>query len=114
MLTFSRQDQYAKFAEKIWRTYREAGQWHYVVGFGYDDPELPELQTADMIAYEAFQCAREVYEHRQLASPLIWEKDWPLIKKLQASKKKLLGKMMDEERLIEMLREGDKKSKREP
>jgi hypothetical protein len=110
VLTFSRQDQYAKFAEEIWRAYRDAGLWNYVVGFGYGDPELPELQTADMIAYEAFQCAREVYERGQLASPLVWE-NWPLIKKLQASKKKLLGKMMDEERLLEMLREGDKKRK---
>lgn len=62
VLIFSRQDQYAKFAEEIWRAYRDDGQWKYVVGFGYGDPNLPELQAADMIAYEAFQCAKEVFE----------------------------------------------------
>jgi hypothetical protein len=61
-LTFSRQDQYAKFAEKIWRAHRDRGQWNCIVRFGYGDPGLAESQAADMIAYEAFQCAREVFE----------------------------------------------------
>jgi hypothetical protein len=107
VLTFSRQDTYAKFAEEIWRAYKDAGRWKYVKGFRYGDPEDPELQTADMIAYEAFQCAREVYEHGQTASPLVWER-WPLIKKLFASSKTLLGDLMDEERLIKALREAER------
>ena len=107
LLTFSRQDQYAKFAEEVWRTFRAHRQWNSLVGFGYGDPELPELQTADMIAHEAFQCAREVYE-RGGSALQVWEK-WPLIKRIVASHKLMLGSTLSETSLIEMLHEGDRK-----
>jgi hypothetical protein len=107
VLTFSRQDQYAKFAEQIWRSYRESGRWNYIVGLGYGDPELPELQAADMIAYEAFQCAREVFERGASASPQVWGK-WPLVSKIIASRKLMIGSNMSEERLIQTLHEQDK------
>jgi hypothetical protein len=106
-LTFSRQDEYAKFAEKIWRAQRDRGLWSSMAGFGYGDPEMPELQAADMIAHEAFQCAREVYEHD--ASALrAWEK-WPLVSRIVASHKAMLGSIMSEERLLTILRKEDAK-----
>jgi hypothetical protein len=105
VLTFSRQDEYAKFAEKVWRSQRDRGEWDCVVGFGYGDPGLPELQTADMIAHEAFQCAREVYE-RGAPALHAW-KNWPLVKKIVTSHKLMLGSIMSEVSLVEMLRKQD-------
>jgi hypothetical protein len=110
-LTFSRQDHYAKFAEKIWRAHRDRGQWNHIVRFGYGDPVLPELQAADMIAYEAFQCAREVFERG--ASPFHVSKKWPLLKQVVAAHKPMLGSVMSEETLIQMLRKQDAKAKRD-
>jgi hypothetical protein len=107
VLTFSRQDQYAPFAEKLWRAHKATGLWSHIVDFGYGDPELPELQAADMLVHEAFQCARQVYERGETASPRLWEKKWPLVRKLVASKKLMLANMMNEERLVEMLRKED-------
>jgi len=108
VLTFSRQDQYAPFAEKLWRAHKATGVWAHIVGFGYGDPELPELQAADMLVHEAFQCARQVYERGQSATPRLWEEKWPLVRKLVASRKLMLADMMNEERLVQTLRKEDK------
>jgi hypothetical protein len=106
-LIFSRQDQYAKFAEEIWRKYKDGGQWASIAGFGYGDPSMPELQTADMIAHEVFQCTRQVYEIGQSASPNIWQ-NWPLIRRLTESRRMMFGSSFSEETLVETLREQDK------
>jgi len=106
-LIFSRQDEYAKFAEKIWRAQRQRGLWTSIVEFGYGDPEPPELQTADMIAHEAFQCAREVFE-RGASALHVWEK-WALVSRIVASHKPMLGSVMSEERLLAILRAQDAK-----
>jgi len=107
VLTFSRQDQYAKFAEKLWRAHKDTGLWGHIVGFAYGDPELPELQAADMLVYEAFQCVRQVHERGEAATPHV-RKKWPLMRRLVGSQKTLLADMMNEKRLIEMLRKEDK------
>jgi hypothetical protein len=106
-LIFSRQEQYAKFAEEIWRHYKASDMWPSIVGFDYGDPAMPELQAADMIAHEAFQCARQVYERGASASPDVWEK-WPLVKRLVASRRLMLGTNYSERTLVEMLIEQDK------
>jgi hypothetical protein len=106
-LIFSRQDQYAKKAEEISRLYKGNGMWESVNGFGYGDPDLPELQAADMIAHETFQCTRQVYEGGASASPDVISK-WPLLKKLTASKRLILGSHMPEQILIDTLTEQDK------
>jgi hypothetical protein len=106
-LIFSRQDQYAKKAEEIWRLYKANGMWGGIVGFAYGDPELPELQTADMIAHETYQCTRQVYENGASASPDILN-NWPLLRKLTASKRLIFGSQMSEQTLVETLTEQDK------
>jgi hypothetical protein len=106
VLTFSRQDQYAKRAEEIWRLYKSNDMWNGIAGFGYGDPELAELQAADMVAYEIFQCTRQVAERGGSAAPDGWEK-WPLLKRIVSPHRLMLGVQCDERGLIETLTKQD-------
>jgi hypothetical protein len=74
-MMFSRQNEYSKRAEEVWRTFRGNGQWKTLVGFTYGDPErFPQLQSADMISYETFQCMKVGTEE-------VW-REWPLLRKI--------------------------------
>jgi hypothetical protein len=75
-LIFSWQDQYAKHAKKIWENYKQDQLWKGIVGFNYDDPARPELQAADLLAYEVFQTTRAIIERNQPLSPRHWEGQW--------------------------------------
>lgn len=96
---FSRQDAYAKRAEEVWRTYKGNGQWGHIVSFAYGDPEMAELQAADMIAYETFQCLRQGGEEA-------WNK-WPLVRKLLSADREMFGRHQTEKSFVEMMRAQD-------
>jgi hypothetical protein len=100
VLTFSRQDQYAKRAEEIWRTYKGNGLWDHIVGFGYGDPALRELQAADMIAHETFQCLKQGGDDA-------WG-NWPLVRKLLEADRGMRGRHQTEEQFVKMMREQDR------
>lgn len=102
-ITFSRQDEYAKRAEEVWRTYRGNGMWESIVHFSYGAPEdLVELQAADMIAHETFQCLKE-----GAAGGWGWDK-WPLVRKLIDNGRPLHGLAQKEEQLVQMLSDQDR------
>jgi hypothetical protein len=106
-LIFSRQDQYAKHAEKIWAHYKQKQLWKGIVGFRYGDPATPELQAADLLAYEVFQTTRTIIERNQPLSPAIYQ-NWPMARRLVASRRLMLGTHFTESMLIETLSEQDK------
>lgn len=106
-ITFSRQDEYAKRAEEIWRTYKGNGHWSHIVHFGYGAPEdFFELQTADMIAHETFQCLKE-----GASGGWAWNK-WPLVRKLLENDRPMHGFAQTEEQFVKMLLEEDRKGRR--
>jgi len=104
-LTFSRQNDYAKRAEEIWRTFRGNGFWKNMASFAYGDPEIIlALQTADMIAYETFQCMKAGNTEE------VCQK-WPLVKRLLARGEPLLGNYMTTENFIKNMEEMDNKGR---
>src|SRR5208337_2242557 len=97
---FSRQDEYAKRAEEVWRAYKGNELWKNIVSFSYGDPELSPLQAADMIAYETFQCIGA-------DSPEVWD-NWPLVRRLLARRDpKMFGSLYDEGAFVAMMKRGD-------
>lgn len=97
-LVFSRQKEYRKRAEEVWNTYRGNGLWPKFASFTYGDPDtLPELQTADMIAYETYQC---------IGKPGAW-KNWPLVSRLLKGAIQPLGAHHDEDSFVRMLAKTD-------
>jgi hypothetical protein len=106
-LTFSRQDEYAKRVEEVWRTYKGNGLWDHIVHFGYGAPEdFAELQAADMIAYETFQCLKE-----GATGGWAWDK-WPLVRKMIESDRPMHGFAQREDQFVQMLRDQDKAGRR--
>jgi hypothetical protein len=104
---FSRQDEYAKRAEEAWRTYKGNGLWDHLASFAYGDPkQFAELQTADMIAHETFQCLREGLE-----GGWAWNK-WPLVKNLLERDRPMHGGHQTEEQFVKMLLEQDRNGRR--
>lgn len=99
---FSRQNEYAKRAEEVWRTCKGNGLWDNIASFAYGDPEkFPALQAADMIAYESFQCTKAG------GTLEVWN-NWPLVKLLLAKNEPMMvGGLHTEESFIEMMRKGD-------
>jgi hypothetical protein len=103
-LMFSRQNEYAKRAEEIWRTFRGNGLWNNFVSFAYGDPEtVLQLQPADMIAYETFQCMQ--------SNAAETCQKWPLVKRLLAKGAPLLGNYMTTESFIQNMEESDRKGR---
>jgi hypothetical protein len=103
-LIFSRQNEYAKRAEEVWRTFRGNDLWKHLVTFTYGDPETTlQLQAADMIAYETFQCMK-------VGTDEVWQ-DWPLVRRLLAKGKPLLGNYMTTESFIQNMEEMDRKGR---
>ncbi len=102
VLTFSRQDEYAKRAEEVWRTFKGNGFWPHLTDFGYSSPEDRfELQTSDMIAYETFQCLKE-----GATGGWAWDK-WPLVRKLIERGVPMHGFAQREDQFIKMLSDQD-------
>jgi hypothetical protein len=101
-VTFSRQDEYAKRAEEVWRTFKGNGFWPHITTFAYGSPdENFELQAADMIAHETFQCLKE-----STTGGWGWDK-WPLVRKLLDCNRPMHGFAQTEEQFVKMLREQD-------
>jgi hypothetical protein len=100
-LIFSEQNQYEKRAEEVWRTFRGNGYWKNFIDFSYETPKrLSELQIADMVVHETFQCMK--------AGTLeAWNK-WPLMKRLVKSDNTYSGGYQTEKSFIEMMRRADK------
>jgi hypothetical protein len=74
-MMFSRQNEYSKRAEEVWRTFRGNDQWKNLVSFTYGDPErFPHLQAADMLSYETFQCMK-------IGTEEVWH-EWPLMRRI--------------------------------
>jgi Protein of unknown function (DUF3800) len=107
VLTFSRQGQFAKHAKKIWQHYKQKQFWKRIAEFRYGDPATPELQAADLLAYEVFQTTRAIIERNQPLSPRHWE-EWPMAKRLVASRRLMLGTLFTESMLVQTLSEQDK------
>jgi hypothetical protein len=106
-VTFSRQDQYAKRAEEIWRTFRGNGLWPHLPLFAYGDPEtFEELQAADMIAYETFQCLKE-----GSTGGWAWDR-WPLVRKMLDRGRPLHGFAQTEEQFVRTLKESDQRGRK--
>jgi hypothetical protein len=102
-VVFSRQDNYAKRAEEVWRTYQGNGMWRHIASFAYGDPkQFLELQAADMIAYETFQCLKE-----GAAGGWAWD-DWPLMRKLLRNDSLMHGRHQTEDQFVKMMRDQDK------
>lgn len=105
-ITFSRQNEYAKRAEEVWRTFKGNGYWPHIITFAYGSPEDSfELQAADMIAYETFQCLKE-----GATGGWAWDK-WPLVRKLLDSGRPLHGFAQTEEQFVKMLSEQDRQGR---
>jgi hypothetical protein len=103
-ITFSRQLEYGKRAEEIWRTFRGNGEWRNLVSFAYGDPEVfPQLQAADMIAHETYQCLK-------VGNDEVWQK-WPLVRRLLVDGVRLVGGYHTEESFVEMMRKGDREGR---
>jgi hypothetical protein len=100
-IMFSRQNEYAKRAEDVWRTATGNGLWPNLAYFGYGSPEdRPELQMADMIAHETFQCLKD-------GSDSVWQ-EWPLVKRLlQDDLPPRFGGYHSEETFIEMMKRSE-------
>jgi hypothetical protein len=100
-IMFSRQNEYAKRAEEVWRTATGNDLWPNIQYFGYGDPEkLPELQMADMIAHETFQCLKDGTE-------TVW-KEWPLARRLLEDElPHRYGGYHTEETFIEMMKRSE-------
>jgi hypothetical protein len=100
-LIFSRQNEYAKRAEEVWRTATGNGLWRNLSHFGYQDPNsFPQLQAADMIAHESFQCLK-------VGTNEVWQ-EWPLVKRLlDAKDKPMFGGYHTTETFIEMMKRSE-------
>lgn len=99
-LMFSRQHDYKKRSEEIWRTFRENGIWTNFTSLEFGDPETHlELQVADMVAYEMFQCMKDGTEQ-------VWSR-WPLSKALIAHKVPQLGGFHTTNTFITMMERAD-------
>jgi Protein of unknown function (DUF3800) len=106
-LTFSRQDEYARRAEMLWRSYKGSGLWKHLVHFAYGDPEeFAELQMADMIAHETFQCLKQA-----LDGGWPWDK-WPLVRKLLENDRPMHGCHQTEEQFVKMMFEHELSGRR--
>jgi len=89
------------------RTYKGNGLWDHLASFAYGDPkQFAELQTADMIAHETFQCLREGLE-----GGWAWNK-WPLVKNLLERDRPMHGGHQTEEQFVKMLLEQDRNGRR--
>jgi hypothetical protein len=91
-MVFSRQNEYAKRAEEIWRAFRAGGLWPNLWSFTYGDPEnFPHLQAADMLSYEIFQCLQNVSGEAFYADVKVQQKcrEWPLMRQLFIERSKL-------------------------
>ena len=100
-VTFSRQDEYARRAEDVWRAYQLDGKVNHIARFGYGAPEdYAELQMADMIAYETFQCLKRGIDD-------VWFQ-WPLIKRFIESGHKMRGLYIMENDFVRWMHEGDR------
>lgn len=96
-VVFSRQREYAKQAEFIWRSHKASGFWKNVLTFAYGDPETTvQLQAADMIAYEVFQCMKTGDEEDH------WHR-WPLSRALLEQDATHLGVYHTTKTFIEMM-----------
>lgn len=103
-LIFSRHDEYASRADEVWRTFRGNGLWHKFVSLEYGDPKvLVELQAADMIAYETFQCMK-------IGTVEVWQR-WPLVRKLLAKNTPLFGNFMTTDGFVKNMEEADRKGR---
>jgi len=104
---FSRQSEYGKRAEEVWRTAKGNGLWRNLISFGYGHPEtFPHLQAADMIAHETFQCLKA-------GTDTVWQK-WPLVKRLLTDERNRLmfGGYHTTETFIEMMKRSEKGGRR--
>ena len=99
-LVFSQQHEYAKRAEEVWRTFRGNGYWKNFVSFSYDHPDLPELQAADMVTYETFQCIKAGTEEA-------WHR-WPLAKRLLKNNVPLYGGYHTPETFVAMMEHSER------
>ena len=76
-MIFAEQHQYEKRVEEIWRTMQGNELWQKIESFNYGTPKnYPQLQIADMLAHEIFQCMKVMNKDSE-----VWYK-WPLVKKL--------------------------------
>jgi hypothetical protein len=105
-VVFSRQNEYAKRAEEVWRTMKGNGFWQNIVSFTYGDPEsFTELQAADMIVHETFQCMKAGTEEAF--------SKWPLVARLIAkSAPTLLGGFHNTETFVEVMKRVDREGRR--
>ncbi|QIG92149.1 DUF3800 domain-containing protein [Bradyrhizobium sp. 6(2017)] len=104
-VTFSDQQDYAKRAQYIWRAHKASGFWKKIASLAYGDPKTTwQLQVADMIAYEVFQCMKTGDEGSA------WE-HWPLCRALLDHGGDFLGVYHTEKTFIEMMENVDKKGR---
>jgi len=99
-VTFSRHDQYGRPARRIWRTHRHNGHWKWVHSCDYRNMRaLPELQAADMIAYETYRSlkANDDEEFRK----------WPLIGRFIARDDNMIGGKVFSDTLVEVMTQID-------
>jgi hypothetical protein len=98
---FSRQNEYADRALELWRAMQGNGYWPNLIDFGYGAPEVyPQLQSADMIAYETYQCLK-------VNTQEVWEQ-WPLVRLLIANGAPLRGSYHTPETFIEMMEHSER------
>jgi Protein of unknown function (DUF3800) len=96
-VTLSRQMQYAKRANEVWRTYKGNGYWPHLCELNFGNPEEEcELQMADMIAYETFQYLQSKDKETD-------SRKWPLIAKMVKNGGALLGGIQNEEKFRMMM-----------
>jgi hypothetical protein len=97
---FSRQNEYAKRSEEVWRTAKGNGLWQNLISFTYGDPgRFPQLQAADMIAHETFQCLK-------VGDDLVWQR-WPLVRRFLAENAFVFGGYHSTETFIEMMKRSE-------
>jgi hypothetical protein len=100
-IMFSRQNEYAKRADEVWRTMTGNDLWPNLQYFGYGDPaKRPELQMADMIAHETYQCLKD-------GSDAVWQ-EWPLVRRLLNEDRPRLGAYHTTESFIEMMERSER------
>jgi hypothetical protein len=104
-LMFSRQSEYATRAEEVWRTTTGNGLWPNLSHFGFRDPSLfPQLQAADMIAHETFQCLKT-------NTDTVW-KEWPLVRRLLGDPEKaMFGGYHSNETFIAMMERSEREGR---
>lgn len=99
-LLFADHEEFGPRAEEVWRTFRGNGHWPHIHTFAYASTVgIPGLQAADMVVYETYQ---------NLGRPSIadWA-DWPLMERLMGNGADVAGFIMNEERLVAMMKRAD-------